>query len=69
MASVISKETADEFINFIKEYEPYPLNIWDSFILDGKQYDDARLTATQALKCLLNAGYSEDEVNPWKKTR
>ena len=69
MASAMSKETAEEFIDFIKEHEPYPLSVWNSFVLDGKEYDDARLTATQALKCLLDAGYSEAEVNPWKNKK
>lgn len=65
MASDMSPEMAREFIDFLKEYEPYPSGIWDDFMLDDKKYDEGRLMATQVLECLLKAGFPEDEVNPW----
>ena len=66
MASAMPKEMAEEFIDFLKDHEPYPSSIWNDFMFDDKRYEDDRLVATQVLECLLRAGYSEDEVNPWK---
>lgn len=67
MGYVISKEAYDEFVSYIKAYEPYPLSVLDDLMLDDNRYDDLRYSSTMALKVLLDAGYSEDEVNPWKK--
>lgn len=66
MASAMSKETAKIFIQYVKENEPYPLSVLDDLMFDDKRFDDGRVLATEILKKLLDAGYSEDEVNPWK---
>lgn len=67
MASTISKEAAAEFISYIREHEPYPVSILDDLMFDDNRYDDRRLSATIAMKVLLDSGFTEEEVNPWKK--
>lgn len=66
MASAISSDTLDFFREILQMCEPYPLSVLDDMMLDDKRFDERRLGATEALKCLIDAGYSEDEVNPWK---
>ena len=67
MASTISNETAEVFKGFLKKHEPYSIAVFDTMMLDDNHFDDERIKATMALICLLKAGFSEDEVNPWKK--
>lgn len=68
MGSSIRKEYSDFFISVVKDNEPYPVEILRNLAFDDTRYNgDKRFAATIALKSLLDAGYSEDEVNPWKK--
>lgn len=67
MAFVISSEDAELFKRYLRETEPYPLQILDELMFDDKRYEEGRLLATSVLKLLLNAGYSQEDVNPWMK--
>lgn len=71
MESSIKKETADFFISVLMEYEPYSIDILNNINSFGhnKYEGDKRFAATIALDALLKAGFSEDEVNPWKNNR
>ena len=53
--------------HFLEKHEPYPVSLLDGMMFDDKRFDEERLKATMALICLLRAGFSENEVNPWKK--
>lgn len=66
MASVMSNEDAEFFKHFLEKHEPYSATVIDGMMFDDKRFDEERLKATMALICLLKAGFSEDEVNPWK---
>ena len=66
MASVMSNADVEFFKHFLKEHEPYSVSVFDNMMFDDKRFDEDRLRATMALICLLKAGFSEDEVNPWK---
>lgn len=65
MSSDIPNDLIELCMVLVKEIEPYPLSILD-YCIDNNKIDDSRYAATMALKRLLEAGYSEDEVNPWK---
>ena len=66
MASVMSNENVEFFRHFLKGHEPYSISAFDDMMFDDKRFDEDRIKATMALICLLRAGFSEDEVNPWK---
>lgn len=69
MASVTSQERIDHFKKIVKTYEPYSLDILDNLAFDDEEYNEnnMRFVATVCLKALIDTGFSEDEVNPWKK--
>ena len=67
MDSVMSSETAEFFKRFIKDNQPYPITVLDDLMFDDNRFDEKRLDATFALECLLKAGFTEEEVNPWKE--
>ena len=66
MAFVMSNENAEFFKEILKDHKPYSISVFDTMMFDDKRIDEDRLAATMALICLLRAGFSEDEVNPWK---
>ena len=67
MAYSMSDETAEFFKGILKEFEPYPTTVFDDMMFDDNRLDENHLDATMALICLLKAGYTEEEVNLWKK--
>ena len=70
MASVTRQEQIDAFKDMVKKYEPYPMDEFEEMTswLDGKsRKEDKRYAANLCLQALLGMGFSEDEVNPWKK--
>lgn len=66
MASDIPADMVELFKRFLNDVEPYPISVLDDLMLDDKRYDHWRVFATYVLKHMLDAGFSEDEVNPWK---
>ena len=69
MESDTYQEQVDFYKKVIREYEPYPFEEFQRIvsILDGKGHeDDPRIEASFCLRALLDMGFSEDEVNPWK---
>lgn len=67
MASDKREDNYEFFKYFVRKYEPYSLDIFDNLTFDGKsRVGDKRYAATIGLKALLDAGFSEEEVNPWK---
>lgn len=67
MASITRQEQIDAFREIVNSYEPYPLDLYNGLGFDDKRCpDDKRFAATISLKALLDLGFSEDEVNPWK---
>ena len=70
MASSISQEERIErYREIVRKYEPYPLSVLENAALDDETYNESnkRYVATVCLDMLLSYGFSEDEVNPWKK--
>ena len=67
MASSIHPNDVQFFKGIIERYEPYPIEKYENMALDERGYDnDMRYSATICLKALLDAGFTEEEVNPWK---
>ena len=67
MASRIRQEMIDRFKSILSKYEPYPIDFYMNLPLDADGYEnDPRCAATTSLIALLEMGFSEDEVNPWK---
>ena len=67
MVSITHQEQIDAFKKIVNSYEPYSLDLYNDLGFDDKRCpDDKRLAATISLKALLDMGFSEDEVNPWK---
>ena len=64
---VISEDEVERNKEYIKRHQPYPISILDGLLFDDKRYTSDRILSTFILKQFLVAGYSEDEVNPWKK--
>lgn len=70
MESATRQEQIDFFKRMVSEHEPYPIEVYRQMVsvLDGDSHEgDLRYGASMCLQALLDMGFTEDEVNPWKK--
>lgn len=71
MALSISQEDLDFLKKTVENAEPYSEAEFEQMAyFDGESHiGDQRYAATSALRVLLNLGFSESDVNPWKNKR
>lgn len=71
MARNVKQEQIDFCMRTLKEAEPYPKEVYYNMTcFDGDSHiGDDRYAASICLQALLELGFSEDEVNPWKNKR
>ncbi len=70
MAFIIKREDLDFCLRSVREAEPYPFEEYMKMAaFDGDSHlGDMRYVSSICLQALLDLGYSEQEVNPWKKS-
>ena len=71
MVSATPQGQIEFFKEVVQTYEPYSPEEYGSMTMfDGESHaGDPRYAANICLQALLDMGYSEDEVNPWKNKR
>ena len=67
MESSTRKERVESFLETLRHYEPYPMELFRTMMFDDDRFPDSnRLAASISLYALLEMGFTEEEVNPWK---
>ena len=67
MEPLTGQEMIDSFLDTVRKYEPYPMEQFLTLCFDDDRFPDRhRLAASFSLYALLEMGFKEDEVNPWK---
>ena len=65
----VRQEDFDFLMEAVVEYEPYPLDVYNemsSYDDEPSHVGDFRYAASIYLQALMNMGFLEDEVSPWK---